>query len=312
MTKTAFIFPGQGSQYIGMGKELYDNFPIAKETFEEANDSLGVDIKKICFEDPHSEIGLTINTQPAVLTTSIAAFRVLDQETGTKASIVAGHSLGEYCALVASGSLNFSDAVQIVRQRGRFMQEAVPVGSGTMAAIIGMGEEDVEKICTEIAEGGDLVSPANYNSPDQTVVSGRTTGVEKAVDLAKERGAKRAILLDVSAPFHCSLMQPAMEKLAAELEKISFNEIGIPVISNVEADLNASKEKARELLIEQVCSPVKWVHSMRTMIEEGVDTAVEIGPGRVLSGLVKKTARTVKTLNLENMKSLNKVRQELS
>ncbi|MDY7031546.1 MAG: ACP S-malonyltransferase [Thermodesulfobacteriota bacterium] len=307
MTKSAFVFPGQGSQYIGMGKEFYDNFSAAKETFEEANDSLGLDIGKICFEDPHNEIGLTINTQPAVLTTSIATLRVLNQETDIKPFLLAGHSLGEYCALVAAGSLNFSDAVQIVRQRGRFMQEAVPVGSGTMAAIIGMDEEDVEKICTEITEDGHLVCPANYNSPEQTVVSGQTTGIEKAVDLAKERGAKRAIILDVSAPFHSSMMKPAMERLAEELEKISFNSITTPVISNVEADVNTSTEKVRELLIRQVCSPVKWVQSIRRMVEEGIETAIEVGPGRVLSGLMRKTAGHVKTLNVENMKSLSKV-----
>lgn len=311
MVKPAFIFPGQGSQYVGMGKELYGNFSVAKETFEEANDSLGLDIKKICFEDPDGEIGLTINTQPAVLTASIAALRVLDREADITPYFVAGHSLGEYSALIAAKSLSFSDAVKIVRQRGRFMQEAVPVGIGAMAAIMGMEEGDLEKVCTEVTEGGDLVSPANYNSPDQTVISGKTRGVQRAVDLAKGRGAKRAVFLNVSAPFHCSLMKPAMERLATELEKFSFKDIQPPVISNVEADINTSKEEARELLIEQVCSPVKWVQSMRTMLEKGIDTVIEVGPGKVLSGLMRKTTDKVKRLNIEDIKSLKRLQRDL-
>lgn len=310
MTESAFIFPGQGSQYIGMGKELYDNFAVARETFEEANDALGLDIKKICFEDPDDEIGLTINTQPAVLTASIATLRVLNQETDIKPSMLAGHSLGEYSALVASESLSFFDAVRIVRERGRFMQEAVPLGTGTMAAIIGMEEDDVEKVCAEVTEGGDLVSPANYNSPDQTAVSGTTAGVQKAGDLAMERGAKRAVILDVSAPFHCSLMTPAMEKLATELEQISFKVIKIPVVSNVEADINSSAEKVIELLINQVCNPVKWVQSIRRMIKEGMETFIEVGPGRVLSGLMRKTNKKVNMLNIENMKSLDSIQKD--
>jgi len=309
MAKTAFMFPGQGSQYIGMGRELFDNFKVAKETFEEANDSLSLDLKKICFQDPDKEIGLTINTQPAVLTTSIAALRVLNKETDIRPSFVAGHSLGEYCALVAAESLSFPDAVRIVRQRGKFMQEAVPVGTGAMAAIIGMEDEDVEKICAEITEGGDLVSPANYNSPDQTVISGITAGVRKAMDLAQERGAKRAIILDVSAPFHCGLMKPAMERLAVELESITFNDIKTPVISNVEADINTSNEKAKKLLISQVCSPVRWAQSMKRMLKEGIEAAIEVGPGKVLCGLMRRSVGKVKMLNVENVKSLGRVQK---
>ncbi|MFH1625056.1 MAG: ACP S-malonyltransferase [Pseudomonadota bacterium] len=309
MVKAAFIFPGQGSQYLGMGKELHDNFAVARETFEEASDFLGFDMRKICFEDPNGEIGLTINTQPAVLTTSVATLRVLNQETEIKPYFVAGHSLGEYSSLVAAESLDFCDAVTTVRQRGKFMQDAVPLGMGTMAAIIGMQEEDVEKICAEVTEGGDLVSPANYNSPDQIVVSGKTTGVQGAINLAKERGATRAIVLDVSAPFHCSLMRPAMERLAAELERISFKDIQTPVISNVEASVNTSKERVRELLTQQVCSPVRWVQSMKRMLKEDIDMVIEVGPGKVLSGLMRKISDKVKIRNVEDIKSLQRVQE---
>jgi len=310
MVKPVFIFPGQGSQYVGMGKEFYDNFPVAKETFEEANDSLGLDIKKICFEDPDREIGLTINTQPALLTTSVAALRVLGQETDIKPHFVAGHSLGEYSALVAAESLNFSDAVRVVRQRGKFMQEAVPVGVGAMAAIMGLEEDILEGVCAEVTKGGDVVSPANYNSPDQTVISGKATGVQKAIGLAKERGARGAVVLKVSAPFHCSLMKPAMNRLAIEMKELFFQDIDTPVISNVDADINTSKEKARELLIKQVCSPVRWVHSIRRMLKEDIDTVIEVGPGKVLSGLVRKTTDKVKRLNVEDIKSLDRLRED--
>ena len=310
MVKPVFIFPGQGSQYVGMGKEFYDNFPVAKETFEEANDSLGLDIKKICFEDPDSEIGLTINTQPALLTTSVAALRVLGQETDIKPHFLAGHSLGEYSALVAAESLNFSDAVRVVRQRGKFMQEAVPVGVGAMAAIMGLEEDILEGVCAKVTKGGDVVSPANYNSPDQTVISGKATGVQKAIGLAKERGARGAVVLKVSAPFHCSLMKPAMNRLAIEMKELFFQDINTPVISNVDADINTSKEKARELLIKQVCSPVRWVHSIRRMLKEDIDTVIEVGPGKVLSGLVRKTTDKVKRLNVEDIKSLDRLRED--
>ena len=310
MVKIAFIFPGQGSQSVGMGKDFYDNFKIAREVFEEANDSLGLDIKKICFEDPKGEIGLTINTQPAILTTSIAALSVLNQETDIKPSFVAGHSLGEFTSLVAADSLSFSDAVKLVRQRGKFMQEAVPVGMGTMAAILGMQEVDVEKICADIAEEGNVVSPANYNSPEQTVISGETEGVQKAIQVATEKGAKRAIVLDVSAPFHCVLMKPAMDRLAVELEKAPFKDIKIPLITNVEADVNTSKERVRGLLTQQVCSPVRWVQSMRRMIKEDVGLFIEVGPGKVLSGLLRKIDSKVERKNIEDMKSLGKIQQQ--
>ena len=310
MVKIAFIFPGQGSQSVGMGKDFYDNFKIAREVFEEANDSLGLDIKKICFEDPNGEIGLTINTQPAILTTSIAALSVLNQETEIRPSFVAGHSLGEFTSLVAADSLSFSDAVKLVRQRGKFMQEAVPVGMGTMAAILGMQEVDVEKICADIAEEGNVVSPANYNSPEQTVISGETEGVQKAIQVATEKGAKRAIVLDVSAPFHCVLMKPAMDRLAVELDEVPFKDIQIPLITNVEADVNRSKGKVRELLTQQVCSPVRWVQSMRRMIKEDVGLFIEVGPGKALSGLLRKIDNKVERKNIEDMKSLEKIQQQ--
>ncbi|MDY6856417.1 MAG: ACP S-malonyltransferase [Thermodesulfobacteriota bacterium] len=310
MAKTAFVFPGQGSQYVGMGKNFYDNFRIAREVFEEANDSLELDIKKICFEDPNGEIGLTINTQPAILTTSIAALRVLNQETDIKPSFVAGHSLGEFTSLVAADSLSFPDAVKLVRQRGKFMQEAVPIGMGTMAAIMGMQAKDVEKICTDVIEQGNVVSPANYNSPEQIVISGETEGVQKAIQFATEQGAKRTIVLDVSAPFHCTLMKPAMDRLAVELNKVPFKDIQIPLITNVEADVNTSKEKVQELLTKQVCSPVRWVQSIRRMIEEDVDFFIEVGPGKVLSGLLRKIDNRVERKNIEDMKSLEKIQQK--
>jgi [acyl-carrier-protein] S-malonyltransferase len=310
MVKSAFIFPGQGSQYVGMGKDLYDNFKIAREIFEEANDSLKLDIKKICFEDPNGEIGLTINTQPAILTTSVAALSILNQETDIKPSFVAGHSLGEFTSLVAADSLSFSDAVKLVRLRGKFMQEAVPVGMGTMAAILGMQEEDVEKICADVIEEGNEVKPANYNSPEQIVISGETEGVQKAIKLATEKGAKRAIVLDVSAPFHCALMKPAMDRLAVELGKVPFKDIQIPLITNVEADINTSKERVRELLTRQVCSPVRWVQSMRRMIKEDVGLFIEVGPGKVLSGLLRKIDNKVERKNIEDIKSLGKIQQQ--
>ena len=304
MAKYAFLFPGQGSQYVGMGKDLVDNFKEAADVFAEADDALGEKLSKLCFEGPEDQLKLTANTQPCILTVSIAALRVLQNETDISPSLVAGHSLGEYSALVAAGALNFADAVRIVRQRGTFMQEAVPVGVGGMAAILGMETAAVEELCEESAQG-QSIAPANYNCPGQIVISGHMEAVQRAVDNAEAKGAKRAILLPVSAPFHSSLMKPAAERLLAEaLAPIEINDLSIPVLSNVEADLYPSKDKVKELLSQQVDHPVRWIEEMDKMISEGIDTALELGPGKVLCGLMRKISRDVKMKNIENSETL--------
>jgi len=302
MSKIAFIFPGQGSQYVGMGKEVFQNFPLARQTFEEADDALGHTLSKLCFDGPESELKLTFNTQPAILTVSAAILKVLFAETGISPSCLAGHSLGEYTSLFAAGALPVPDGVRITRLRGKLMQEAVPVGEGSMAAIIGLPKGEVEKICAEAASG-QVVSPANYNSPEQIVISGHKEAVERASTMALERGV-RVVALPVSAPFHCSLMKPAAEKLGEELKKISFSEIKIPVISNAEADPYPSKEEIRRLLTTQVDHPVRWEESMNRLIQDGIETFIEVGPGRVLSGLMKRINRGVKTLNVEDVNGL--------
>ncbi len=304
MAKYAFLFPGQGSQYVGMGKDLVDNFKEAADVFAEADDALGEKISTLCFEGPEEQLKLTANTQPCILTVSIAALRVLQKETDITPSLVAGHSLGEYSALVASGALNFEDAVRIVRQRGTFMQEAVPVGVGSMAAILGMETAAVEELCEESAQD-QSIAPANYNCPGQIVISGHMEAVQRAVDSAEAKGAKRAILLPVSAPFHSSLMKPAAERLLAEaLAPIEINDLSIPVLSNVEADLYPSKDKVKELLSQQVDHPVRWIEEMDKMMAEGIDTALELGPGKVLCGLMRKISREVKMKNIENAETL--------
>ncbi len=305
MKRTAFIFPGQGSQYIGMGKELYENFKVAKQIFEEADDTLQFPITKICFEGPDDDLKLTENTQPAILTVSIAALKVLEQEKGIIPELTAGHSLGEYSALVASGAFLFRDSVKIVRLRGRFMQEAVPVGEGAMAAVLGMGREEVERICQEVSLS-EVLSPANYNCPGQITISGHIKAVERAIERVKKEG-KKAVLLPVSAPFHCSLMRPAAERLAKALEDITVMELNIPVVTNVEADINRSKERVKPLLVLQVSSPVRWEESMRKMIDEGIERMIEIGPGKVLSGLMKRIDQNIEVLNIEDVKSLKMI-----
>lgn len=303
---TAFVFPGQGSQHAGMGKELADNFPVAKEVFEEANDALGFDLAALCFNGPDDELKLTANTQPAILTTSIAALRVLEQETGMVPSFVAGHSLGEFSALVCAGGLSFADAVQTVRQRGTFMQEAVPVGVGAMAALIGLDTAQLDDVCSAAA-AGEVVSAANYNSPGQVVIAGHTAAVERAMALALERGAKRALPLPVSAPFHCALMVPAGERLAEVLTKIEVAPLKVPVVTNVEAVPNADAARVKDLLISQVSAPVRWDESVVKMKELGVERFVEIGAGKVLCGLIKRIAKGVPSANIEDCASLKKL-----
>jgi [acyl-carrier-protein] S-malonyltransferase len=305
MKRAAFIFPGQGSQYIGMGKELYENFSVARAVFEEAEDSLRFSISSLCFQGPEEELRLTENTQPAVLTTSIAALKVFQNERGLNPQLAAGHSLGEYSALVASGALPFADAVRIVRLRGKFMQEAGPVGEGAMAAILGMDREEVEKLCQE-ASSGEILSPANFNCPGQIVIAGHSGAVQRAIEKAKQEG-KKALLLPVSAPFHSSLMEPAGSRLEKELNGVPISDLKVPVVTNAEAEVNTSKERVKALLVAQVSSPVRWEESMRKMIEEGIERVLEIGPGKVLSGLMKRIDPRVETANIEDVKTLKKI-----
>jgi len=302
-SQIAYIFPGQGSQSVGMGKKLYDNFSIAREVFEEANDALSFSLSKMCFEGTSGDLALTANTQPAILTTSVAAFRVMESEGAPMPAFVAGHSLGEYSGLVAANSISFSNAVKTVRKRGTYMQEAVAVGAGAMAAILGLDLKTVEDVCTEVAENT-ICSPANINSPSQIVIAGSAEAVERACELAKQRGAKRAIKLNVSAPFHCALMYPAQERLAEDLKGINFQDLRFPIIENVSARANAKGARVRDALTEQVSSPVRWLESIENLILERVDTFVEVGAGKVLSGLVKQINRDVRCLNVEDMESL--------
>ncbi|MBW2652136.1 MAG: ACP S-malonyltransferase [Deltaproteobacteria bacterium] len=309
MSETAFIFPGQGAQYIGMGKELADNFKVARETFQEADEALKFSISSLCFNGPEEELKLTPNTQPAILTASIAALRVLSSETGINPVLLAGHSLGEYSSLITAQALNFSDAVQIVRLRGKFMQEAVPAGEGTMAAILGLEADEVQDICRQSAQE-EVVSPANFNSSWQIVISGHTEAVSRAVENALERGAKKAVMLAVSAPFHCSLMKPAAEKLKEALQNVPVCDINIPVISNADARPYPSKEEIKNLLVKQVNHPVRWEESMGEMVAKGVKTVIEIGPGKVLTGLMRRITKEGKTLNLEDLKGLKEISQQ--
>ncbi|NWF92063.1 MAG: ACP S-malonyltransferase [Syntrophaceae bacterium] len=305
MSTIAFIFPGQGSQYVGMGKELCDHFKVAREVFEEADDALGFSISNLCLQGPEEELKLTENTQPAILTTSIAALRVLQTEKGTNPRLAAGHSLGEYSALVASGAIPFADAVKTVRLRGRFMQEAVPVGEGAMAAVLGVERGEVEKLCRDVANG-EVLSPANFNCPGQIVIAGHASAVQRAIERVKQNG-KKAILLPVSAPFHSPLMRPAADRLEKVLEEIQVSDLNIPVVTNVEAEINTSKDRVKPLLVAQVSKPVLWEESMRRMIREGIEKVLEIGPGRVLSGLMKRIDPAVETRNVEDLQSLRKI-----
>lgn len=303
MGKTAFIFPGQGSQYVGMGKEFADHFPVAQETFDEANDALDFNLQRLCFDGPEEELKLTANTQPSILTVSIAALRVLRAEVGWHADYLAGHSLGEFSALVAAEAMSFQDAVRMVRLRGQFMQEAVPAGEGGMAAVLGLERPQVEELCQRAAQRG-VLTPANFNSPGQIVISGEIRAIERGVALAQEMGAKKTVLLQVSAPFHSPLMENAGQRLGAELAQIEINELTAPVVTNVEAEPNSDKERVRDLLVQQVSSPVRWEDSMRRMIQLGVERFVEIGPGKVLIGLLRRIDRTRELFHLEDLASL--------
>ncbi len=310
MNRTAFIFPGQGSQAVGMGKDLFDSFQAAREVFEEADEALGFSLSELCFSGNETELQLTANTQPAILTTSVAAFRAMEAEGFPEPDLVAGHSLGEYSALVAAGVLKLADAVRTVRKRGTYMQEAVPVGVGAMAAILGADLETVEKACSDAADG-QVCSPANINSPTQIVIAGDTNAVDRACELLKERGAKRAIKLNVSAPFHCALMMPAQEKLAVDLETLSYKKFRFPIVHNVDAAVSSDESKTAAMLTKQVSSPVRWLESVRMMTAEGVTTFVEAGPGKVLSGLIRQIDRDVRCLNVENQESLRNTKETL-
>jgi len=288
-----------------MGKEFYDQLRVAKEVFEEADDTLRFSISTLCFTGPEEGLRLTENTQPAILTTSIAALKVLQTEKGINPQFTAGHSLGEYSALVASGALRFSEAVQTVRLRGKFMQEAVPVGEGAMAAVLGMEREQVEKICEEVSSG-EVLTPANFNCPGQIAIAGHTKAVERAIERVKQEG-KKAVLLPVSAPFHSPLMKPAGERLAKALDEISVSDLKIPVVTNVEAEVNISKDRVKALLVAQVSSPVRWEESMRKMIKEGIEQVLEIGPGKVLSGLMKRNDPNIEIKNIEDIQTLKKI-----
>jgi [acyl-carrier-protein] S-malonyltransferase len=289
-TSIAFLFPGQGSQAVGMGKELAEHHRVAKQTFDEADDALGYKLSQVCFEGPEEQLRLTEITQPAILTASVAAWRVLE-EKGLKPAFVAGHSLGEYSAHVAAGTLSFVDAVRTVRNRGKYMQEAVPVGVGAMAAILGMELEKVSVVCAEAAHG-EVCEPANINSAEQIVISGNTSAVERAAKLANERGAKRAVMLPVSAPFHCSLMKPAQDRLAVDLNRIGFRDPSVPVACNVDAALILAAASARDALVRQVTASVLWEPSMRLLIAERAEWFVEVGPGKVLCGLMRQIDRS--------------------
>ncbi len=303
MSKSAFIFPGQGSQYSGMGRGLADSFRVAHDIFEEADDALGFKLSALCFSGSDDDLKLTANTQPAILATSIAALKVVQQEIGLHADFVAGHSLGEYSALVCSGAISFADAIRTVRSRGTFMQEAVPVGTGSMAAILGVEGDILEEICREAAEG-EVVSPANFNSPGQIVIAGSVAAVARAIEIAKGRGFRKAMLLPVSAPFHCALMKPAADRLAVVLDAVTYREMIHPVVSNVEATANSDKGRVRDLLVSQVCSPVLWEQSVSAMVSLGATRFIEIGPGKVLSGLVKRISKEAATANVEDVATL--------
>jgi [acyl-carrier-protein] S-malonyltransferase len=307
----AFLFPGQGSQAVGMGKELAEKYPAARQTFEEADEALGYKLSQLCFDGPEEKLRMTEITQPAILTASVAAWRVL-RDKGVHPRFVAGHSLGEYSAHVAAGTISFSDAVRIVRNRGQYMQEAVPVGMGAMAAILGMDLDKVTAVCADASQG-EVCEPANINnSSEQIVISGHVAAVERATKLASERGAKRAIMLSVSAPFHCALMKPAQDRLAADLQSLQFRKPEVPVVCNVDATFVEEGDLARDALVRQVTGSVKWDPSVHLLIAKGAEKFVEVGPGKVLCGLMRQIDRSKTCLSVGDEASLQKVVEQLA
>jgi [acyl-carrier-protein] S-malonyltransferase len=307
----AFLFPGQGSQYAGMGKDLAEKFPAARQVFEEADEALGFALSDLCFNGPAEQLQLTENTQPAILTTSVAALRAMEAEGFAKPDFVAGHSLGEYSALVAAGAFDLGDAVRTVRARGRYMQEAVPVGTGAMAAILGASLDVVSAACADTG-AGEVCSPANINSPAQIVIAGEAGAIDRAVELLKERGAKRAIKLNVSAPFHCEMMKPAQERLAADLANISFKDLVMPLVTNVDARVIKTGAEARDALVRQVSQPVRWLASVEFLASQGVQSFIEVGPGKVLSGLVRQINRDLRCVNVEDEATLRAAAQAMA
>lgn len=304
MSKTAFIFPGQGAQTVGMGKDFYDNFDAARKLFDEADDALGYSIRRMCFDGSEDDLKLTANTQPAILVVSVIVSELLKSE-GVTADIAGGHSLGEYSALVTAGSLKFSDAVVLVHKRGQFMQEAVPVGEGAMAAIIGLDDATIIEICAAASEVGE-VQAVNFNCPGQTVIAGRTRGVEAAVEQLKSAGAKKAVILPVSAPFHSTLMAPAAVKLAAELDKVQIDDAAFPVAANVNGQLETSAADIKKNLVAQADSPVKWIACVESMKNFGAEIFIECGPGKTLCGFNRRINKKIRSLNVENLDSLRK------
>ena len=306
MSKVAFVFPGQGSQKVGMCKDFYDNYACAKKVFDEADEALGYSITKLCFEGPEEDLRLTKNTQPAILACSVAALAVM-REHGLDCEIAGGHSLGEYSALVAAGVMDLKDAVVAVCKRGQFMQEAVPVGEGAMAAVMGLEPDKIVEVCQTVEkECGEAVQAVNFNCPGQVVIAGAAKAVEKAAEALKAAGAKRAVPLPVSAPFHSTLMKPAAERLKEVLDKIEFRDAAFPIVANVTAEPVTKADEIRALLVKQAASPVKWEMSMRNLIKDGFDTFVEVGPGKVLTGFTRKIDRSMNALNVEDLASLEK------